>query len=160
MSVDFETIWSKAKEVAGAAGQKTNEIVEFSKLKVGCLQLYSELGELYKKLGMVYYQQKRNNKPVDENELGELITSINETLAAIEDSENRINELRKTIKCPTCGTENKKEAKFCMNCGTKLENPEKEAQKTERCPVCGADVSNHAKYCIACGCKFEDSKKK
>lgn len=161
MTVDFESVWSKAKEVAGVAGQKTNELVEFSKLKVGILQLSSELGELYKKLGSIYYQQKQNGKAADEAELIELITSINETHAAIEENEARLSELRKAVKCPVCGTENKQDANFCMSCGVKLESTDKnEGSKAEKCPVCGAVVAHHAKFCSACGCKFEESKKK
>jgi len=161
MTVDFESVWSKAREVAGVAGQKTNELVEFSKLKVSILQLTSELGELYKKLGSIYYQQKHNGKTTDEAELLELITSINETHAAIAENETRLSELRKAVKCPVCGTENKQDANFCMGCGAKMENAEKsESANAEKCPICGAVVPHHAKFCSACGCKFEEGKKK
>ena len=35
------------------------------------------------------------------------------------------------IKCPTCGELNDSKAKFCMNCGTKLEDLAKDLEKAE-----------------------------
>lgn len=49
------------------------------------------------------------------------------------------------VKCPVCGTMNKGGAKFCNNCGNKLQ-PEK-----PRCPVCGAENAAGAKFCNNCG---------
>ena len=50
--------------------------------------------------------------------------------------------------CPKCGAMIKATAKFCPECGEKLE------VNTERvCPECGAKVSNRAKFCPECGAK-------
>src|SRR5262245_65489362 len=44
--------------------------------------------------------------------------------------------------CPTCGTENADDARFCTSCGTSL---------IAACPVCGAEVPPEARFCPACG---------
>ena len=49
--------------------------------------------------------------------------------------------------CPSCGAENPKVAKFCVECGEKL------AQKG-KCPKCGADVGPKSKFCPECGEKL------
>lgn len=74
--------------------------------------------------------------------------------------------------CPNCGTLLKPEAKFCFNCGTRIEqgnmcpycgtrlpagakfcfNCGKRLQR--RCPQCGNDLADNAKFCMNCGYKL------
>src|SRR5262245_34582827 len=44
--------------------------------------------------------------------------------------------------CPTCGTENGDDARFCTSSWTSL---------AAACPVCGAEVPPEARFCPACG---------
>ncbi len=44
--------------------------------------------------------------------------------------------------CPACSTTNPEGAKFCLNCGARLEQP---------CRYCGATLAPDAKYCHSCG---------
>jgi class 3 adenylate cyclase len=48
--------------------------------------------------------------------------------------------------CPTCGTANEDEARFCVSCGSSL---------VPACPVCGAAVPAGARFCPACGSELE-----
>ena len=48
--------------------------------------------------------------------------------------------------CPKCNTENTPSAKFCCNCGSPLELPEK-----KNCTACGAELRPIAIYCDQCG---------
>ena len=50
------------------------------------------------------------------------------------------------MKCQNCGAENEDNAKFCSECGAKLEEPQKYA-----CPNCGKIVKENAKFCNECG---------
>ncbi len=52
------------------------------------------------------------------------------------------------LKCPSCGHAVSKSAKFCPECGTKLN-----AKKF--CPECGKEVSADAKFCPDCGTKLQ-----
>lgn len=52
------------------------------------------------------------------------------------------------MKCPQCQHENPNDAKFCMECGAKLENV---------CPECGTKLSPDAKFCMECGAKIGES---
>lgn len=54
------------------------------------------------------------------------------------------------IICKECKTANKKDAKFCCNCGKGLENDEKIP-----CVKCGARIDKNAKFCSECGAKQE-----
>ena len=46
------------------------------------------------------------------------------------------------IACPSCGTENDANARFCVQCGTRL---------AAGCPVCGTVNQPEAKFCMNCG---------
>ena len=79
------------------------------------------------------------------------------------------------IQCANCGNTLPANAKFCLECGTKVENlPENEmlcpecGKKTAKgkfciecgaslvikCEKCGAEIPNGAKYCLECGEKL------
>ena len=51
------------------------------------------------------------------------------------------------MKCSKCNHVNPDNAKFCMECGEKLENV---------CPKCGAKPPSEAKFCMECGTKIDD----
>src|SRR4029450_13888476 len=46
------------------------------------------------------------------------------------------------MRCPTCGFENRKHAKFCGGCGTLV---------ALNCPQCGNETSPNNKFCDSCG---------
>jgi hypothetical protein len=46
------------------------------------------------------------------------------------------------MHCPNCAHENRREAKFCEECGAKL---------ASTCPACGQEVPSTAKFCQECG---------
>lgn len=56
-------------------------------------------------------------------------------------------------KCTTCGAKIPDGAKFCLECGTKVEE-KKQQQDKVICPACGASVPN-GKFCLECGAKLE-----
>ncbi len=48
------------------------------------------------------------------------------------------------MKCPKCDHENRDKAKFCEECGEKLQL---------KCPRCGSELRPDAKFCDKCGAK-------
>jgi membrane protease subunit (stomatin/prohibitin family) len=55
------------------------------------------------------------------------------------------------IKCAKCGAANLANAKFCNDCGAKMES----ASQTATCAKCGAQVPGGSKFCNECGTKVE-----
>ena len=52
------------------------------------------------------------------------------------------------VKCPSCGANVQKGAKFCSECGAKM-------PVSKFCSECGAKLSDTAKFCSECGHKVE-----
>jgi len=55
--------------------------------------------------------------------------------------------------CPHCGSQNKKEIKFCSNCGKELKIPEvpKSTGEGGKCANCGDPLDEGQKFCEVCG---------
>ena len=66
---------------------------------------------------------------------------------------NQQNNQKNTnsFKCPKCSTDLPNGAKFCMNCGTKIEVVE---AKEVFCIECGTKNPSGSKFCFNCGKKF------
>jgi membrane protease subunit (stomatin/prohibitin family) len=56
-----------------------------------------------------------------------------------------------TARCAHCGAEIPTYAKFCLNCGEKIEE-----EKKLFCKECGKPMSADAKFCVFCGKRRED----
>lgn len=63
-----------------------------------------------------------------------------EAAVAFKEAPSEIEAPEKT--CRACGTANERDAKFCMECGERLE---------ALCEACGASVKADAKFCAQCG---------
>ncbi len=53
------------------------------------------------------------------------------------------------MRCPGCQLNNREDAKFCKECGTKLDR---------KCPSCGYRFESDTLFCDECGYKFETPK--
>jgi len=56
----------------------------------------------------------------------------------------------KMVKCKHCKKENKKDAKFCADCGKPLISEKKESNLIP-CKDCGKEISKNAEFCPNCG---------
>ncbi len=61
--------------------------------------------------------------------------------------EDKGQEKDKEISCPKCGKSVPVDAKFCPNCGAKIEG-------SFKCPECGRDIPSDSKFCPNCGKKL------
>ena len=53
------------------------------------------------------------------------------------------------MNCPTCGSENEAEARFCIGCEVPLES--RPADPAVYCTNCGSENLGEARFCIRCG---------
>lgn len=115
----IEDIFGKAKQVANAAGKKTGELVEISKLKLSAMQINSDIKELYEKLGSAVYSMKKAN--YDNPELVvSLVEEIDEKRVELREVNEKVAVLQKSKECPCCQTKNPQDAFYCQKCGSRL----------------------------------------
>ncbi|MBA3945486.1 MAG: zinc-ribbon domain-containing protein [Herpetosiphonaceae bacterium] len=65
-----------------------------------------------------------------------------------------VQQASETQTCPNCGATLPANAKFCLDCGTKIEQKPAMIRPTH-CVNCGAELPPNAKFCLECGTKVE-----
>jgi len=88
--------------------------------------------------------------PVKEETPQKSIIDFDEIFKIFEPEDKNKKKAEDKLICPSCGTENKKGAKFCMHCGTSLE-PVK-----LKCPSCGEELDGSETFCPKCGKRIKD----
>ena len=76
------------------------------------------------------------------SQMGDMLKNLNYTPAA-----ETVSKAETTEKCSTCGAEVPANAKFCLECGTKIEHL---AEHEMICPECGKKTAK-GKFCMECG---------
>ncbi|MBC8585002.1 zinc ribbon domain-containing protein [Youxingia wuxianensis] len=146
----FDEIINKAKEIVDVAGNKTKEMAELTKLRLQASQLRSEIDKNYLKLGELIYQL--NKAGTQNQELIDMsVAEIESQLVALSELEDKVNEMKKVVKCPQCGAANVIGSLYCSRCGASLENceacSEEEANEQEDC---GCHDGQDNQICESC----------
>ncbi len=139
---------------------KTNDFVSDSKTKMDIKKIKGDIDVEFRKLGERFYQYQKDGIEVDESVL-EFVSVIDQKYEEIKELEKSLEEQKVvpsgTVKCPNCSNELSATAKFCGECGYKLEAapvaPAVPAVE-KLCPNCGENVGD-AKFCNSCGTSLE-----
>lgn len=98
-------------------------------------------------------QQTMNNMQMRQNIGGGIFSqNLHANQGENASAEGNVGNTGETIICQNCGAVLPKEAKFCFNCGTKIEIG-------RICPNCGTVNPTTAKFCMNCGGPLEEKKK-
>lgn len=112
-------LYEKAKEVTNAAGKKTDEIVQISRLKMNCVSINNEIKQRFEALGCQIYDMLKSGEE-DTETLLVTVDQIDDLFKKLSDANAKIEELKKIMTCPKCSSRNRQDAIFCMKCGTRL----------------------------------------
>lgn len=147
MMNDFNAILGKVKNWANAAGKKTEEVVEASKLKLQIVSLNGDLSKAYEELGNMVYHAAKNNETVGE-EMDAVMDKIDELHEKLAELESKVGEIKKVRTCGNCGADCPADAHFCSRCGVILEAVE----------CCDAEVVEEApcEECCECDCACDE----
>jgi len=107
------------KQMSGvaASAQKTAEIARLQR-QVNLKQ--EEFEELFREIGQLYYTcHKRGEQPGEE--MDSRCAKVDSLAAEIEGLKLKLDDLKQIRRCPSCGSVQHNESKFCANCGEKLE---------------------------------------
>lgn len=131
----LDDVISTTKSVAATAGKKTDEAVQFSKLKIKEAQLNSDIKSKFEKLGALIYQMAKTDEKHN-SEFDELVAELDDCYAKLAEIESKVDDLKKEITCTACGAKTKNDNAFCPKCGAKLpEKPVAEEEPAEEEPV-------------------------
>ncbi|MBE5040407.1 zinc ribbon domain-containing protein [Ructibacterium gallinarum] len=118
--MDFmDQVKQTAVNVAQTVAQKSNELVEISKIKYEVYDLNNDIKKLYLEIGKLVYEELRESTALTEDIQikCEIIEAKKARIAALKTKEN---QMKKGITCPVCGRECGEEQNYCPHCGADL----------------------------------------
>lgn len=158
---DFNAILGKMKSWANAAGKKTEEVVETSKLKLQIVSLNGDISKAYEELGKLVFHAAKNNETVGED-MDAAMDKIDELLEKLAELEGRVGEMKKEKICGNCGASCAADAQFCSRCGVILgavadvDDIEEEivelSEENEKVCCCDGDCDDCEKAGCECDC--------
>lgn len=138
------------------AGNKTKDISETIRLNSLVAQNGKEIEGLYTKIGETYVSMHKDRPDA---EFIEYVDKIKELELQNDEYRLKIERIKGTKKCKSCGAEISKDSIFCNVCGTKCdEEPDVAVNSNVRkCSKCGAELLDDARFCIVCGATVDES---
>lgn len=115
-----KSLGDNAVNVANNVAKKSGELVEVSKLNIKISAQEDRIKEVYSVIGKLVYDKYLTGDTFND-EIMEKCREISQCNEAIEDIRHKINELKSTKVCPSCGTKMKQDSLFCPKCGTRQE---------------------------------------
>ena len=157
------SIFDKIGEGVKSFTEKASDVVETSKISAKINAEKNVIGTLKSRIGEIVFEQF-NNGAVLEPEVIELCNNIKESESVIAKLEEEINRIKnidnKPPQCKKCGAGLKPNAKFCPECGQKVEEePQKKVEAVvseKHCPSCNEVLPNDVTFCPECGYQFKE----
>lgn len=108
-------------EGAKIFGKKSGDLVESTKIKFEISKLEKEVDNNISALGNLVFLKFKGEEGYEE-EIERLLNTSKSLEEEIADLNEQVEKLHpKTPVCPVCSTEHPPGAKFCSNCGAKIE---------------------------------------
>lgn len=115
-----EVVSKRTGEVVDVVAKKTEQTVEVQKLKGQISTMERNNERDYRDIGKIIYSRFKNGEGADAEYI-ELCDAIAEREEAIAKAKQEIAGLKGLDVCPSCATHNEANAKYCQECGTKLD---------------------------------------
>ncbi len=165
--------FDKLENFARNISEKTGEAIEAGKLNSKINSEKALAAEEWKKIGEYYYGIYVSGGEIDPAVLefcesakahmdaaGEAQAEIERARAEKEAAaraaeEARLQSQQGGISCPNCGAAVAEGKNFCVECGTKIEQPTVNMTESVICVSCGAKILDGKKFCGECGAKVE-----
>ncbi len=117
----FEDTLLTLKSAANVAVEKTEKIIDGSKLKISLTEQNNKLSKCFEELGRLTYNASRNDNASDE-EKDSIMGKIDDIYGEIKEISDQIALSKNQIRCEKCGYDNDSEMLYCGRCGSLLKD--------------------------------------
>lgn len=119
----LDDIFNRARDVANDLGQKANDVVEISKLKLSIVSLGSDIDKVYQKLGLMVYEMVKSGSENRELIDG-CVAEVDALKQKLDEVNARVDALKNVRRCDSCGNAVDISAQFCPMCGSLIQKTE------------------------------------
>lgn len=116
----LDGIFNRARDIASDLGQKANDVVEVSKLKLSVVSLGSDIDKVYQKLGLMVYEMAKSGSE-NRGLIDGCVAEIDALKASLDEVNAKIDEMKNVRRCDSCGNAVDIAAQFCPMCGSLLQ---------------------------------------
>lgn len=108
-----------AEKLAKEVAKRTTNAITYTKLNFASNEVQNKINDIYAEIGKNMYDKYLEGAEFDEN-----FTASFEQLDKLVDEISVLNEklaeLKNSLKCPECGAFNPSDADYCIKCGSHL----------------------------------------
>ena len=115
----FDKVKESASKATKLAKVKSGEIYEVTKLNLSINECEAKIEKMFKNAGVLCYRDFENGVEISED-IKLIMEDVDAKYKEIEALKARINEIKSVVSCPSCGSNNACDAKFCNSCGKNL----------------------------------------
>ncbi|MGI6173602.1 MAG: zinc-ribbon domain-containing protein [Christensenellales bacterium] len=127
--VRLQSIGKMLSDTAKSVTQKAAEAAELSKMNGQLSDINQEIERLYGQVGKAYYTARGSKESFETADA--FCERIDSLRAELSQMQRAIDKKRNRNRCAKCGATLTANAKFCVECGTKVEQPEPEEEIQE-----------------------------
>lgn len=148
----FEKVGESVSNSINSMSTKTKNAFEASTLSSQLKICEDSLRKCYAEIGKMYYEQNKDNVPAG---FETQFANVNEAKDAINETAEKLRNVKNIKVCPGCSAEVSKKSRFCPKCGADCGEPEIPAVPVDngKCANCGAKLKPGASFCNSCGTK-------
>lgn len=126
----FDKLSEKLSSGATAVSNSTKRMSEIAKLNGKINKNLSEVNSRYTEIGRIVKLELADK--IENEDIKRLVSEINALLNEVDESREKISELKGVKLCSECGAQIARDVAFCPNCGAKQEV---EAPKAEEAVI-------------------------
>lgn len=116
----FDNIKETISNAAKTAVNKSNELVEATKLKFAISDAEGEIKKLYEKMGKGIYDSFKSGEEPSED-LKDTCAQIDKLYESLDELKAKLREYKNVKLCANCGAEMDADSAFCSKCGEKAD---------------------------------------
>lgn len=110
-----------AEKIAKRVAHRTSNVISQTKLTFAVNEAQNKIKDAYSEIGKIMYKKHLDGAETDES-FTDLIEQIDKLMNEVSMLNDKIAELKNSLKCPECGAFNTVDSEYCCKCGAHLKS--------------------------------------